>query len=170
MIKYKLLTDFSSTGSEKRWNVADDEVSGGLSKGRLEITTDNTGLFEGRLSIEKNSGSVSVSTFIGDLFLDGFKGVAIRVKGDGRRYRFRLGTAETPEGLAYECSFATQPDAWTTVHLPFSEFEPFSQGNVVAYAPALNYSDIRQIGLMIADGHPGSFRLEIEWLKAYLAY
>jgi hypothetical protein len=28
----------------------------------------------------------------------------------------------------------------------------------------------RQIGLMIADKQPGSFSLEIEWIKAYLDY
>ena len=170
MIKYKLLTDFRSAGSDKKWEVVNDEVMGGLSKGRIEMTTDNTGIFGGRLSLENNGGFVSVRTFIGDLFLDGFKGVAIRVKGDGRRYRFRLGTAETQEGFAYQCSFATQPDTWLTEHLPFSDFEPFFRGNIVPNAPALNYSEIRRIGLMIADGHPGSFRLEIEWIKAYLAY
>jgi len=170
MIKYKLLTDFRSTGSAEKWDAVNDDVMGGVSQGRIVTTSDNTGIFEGRLSLENNGGFVSVRTLIGDLFLDGFKGVSIRIKGDGRRYRFRLGTAGAPEGLAYQCSFATQPDVWITIHLPFSEFEPFVRGNISPNAPPLNPSDIRRIGLMLADGHSGPFRLEIEWIKAYLSY
>jgi hypothetical protein len=170
MIKYKLLIDCKSPGEEKRWEVIGDKVMGGLSESRLIMSTDNTTLFEGELSLENNGGFSSVRTYLGDLFLDGFRGLAIRVRGDGKRYRLRVRTADASEGFAYQASFATQSDTWITVHLPFSGFEPFSRGNVVPDAPALNPSDIRQIGLMIADKQPGSFRLEIEWVKAYLDY
>ncbi len=170
MIKYKLLIDCKSPGEEKRWEVINDEVMGGLSESRLSMTSDKTALFEGEVSLENNGGFASVRTYIGDLFLDGFKGLAVRVRGDGKRYRLRVRTVDTSEGFAYQTSFVTQADTWLTVHLPFSGFEPFYRGGVVPNAPALNRSDIRQIGLMIADKQPGYFRLEIEWVKAYLDY
>ena len=170
MIKYKLLIDCKSPGEEKRWEVINDEVMGGLSESRLSMTSDKTALFEGEVSLENNGGFASVRTYIGDLFLDGFKGLAVRVRGDGKRYRLRVRTVDTSEGFAYQTSFVTQADTWLTLHLPFSVFEPFYRGVVVPNAPALNRSDIRQIGLMIADKQPGNFRLEIEWVKAYLDY
>jgi monofunctional biosynthetic peptidoglycan transglycosylase len=170
MIKYKLLIDSKSPGEETRWEVINDEVMGGLSESRLSMTSDKTALFEGEVSLENNGGFASVRTYIGDLFLDGFKGLAVRVRGDGKRYRLRVRTVDTSEGFAYQTSFVTQADTWLTVHLPFSGFEPFYRGVVVPNAPALNRSDIRQIGLMIADKQPGHFRLEIEWVKAYLDY
>jgi NADH dehydrogenase [ubiquinone] 1 alpha subcomplex assembly factor 1 len=170
MIKYRLLIDFQSTGAEKRWEVINDEVMGGLSKGRLTITPNKTALFEGTVSLENNGGFASVRTNPADFFLDGFKGLTIKVKGDGRRYRLRLKTTKTAEGVAYQTSFATQPEIWISPFFPFSEFVPFFRGEVVSDAPVLNPADIRQIGLMIADKQPGPFRLEIEWIKAFLGY
>lgn len=170
MIKYKLLIDCKSPGVEKWFEVINDEVMGGLSEGRLMMTTEKTALFEGELSLENRGGFASVRAYIGDLLLNSFKGLAIRVKGDGKRYRLRVRTADASEGFAYQASFVTKSDTWITVHLPFSEFVPFFRGNVVPDAPALNPGDIRQIGLMIADKQSGPFRVEIEWIKAFLDY
>jgi NADH dehydrogenase [ubiquinone] 1 alpha subcomplex assembly factor 1 len=170
MIKYKLLVDCKTLGENQRWEIINDKIMGGLSESRMSITADNIALFDGRVSLENNGGFASMRTSIGDLFLDGFRGVAVRVRGDGKRYRLFVRTVDSPEGFSYQSSFVTQADTWLTFHLPFSGFEPFNRGIVVPHAPALPWSDIREVGLMIADKQPGSFRLEIEWVKAYLDY
>ena len=170
MRKYRLLIDFRSPAAEKCWEVINDEVMGGLSEGRLTITPNKTALFEGMVSLENNGGFTSVRTSPADFFLDGFKGLTLRMKGDGKRYRLRLKTAGTPEGVAYQTTFETQPDVWIAPYFPFSDFVPFFRGSVASDAPALNPADIRQIGLMLADKQPGAFWIEIEWIKAYLAY
>ena len=170
MIKYRLLMDFQSPGAEKRWEVINDDVMGGLSTSRLTITPNKTALFEGTVSLEHNGGFTSVRTSPADYFLDGFKGLTIKAKGDGKRYRLRLRTTKTAEGVAYQTSFATQPGIWISPFFPFSDFVPSFRGDVVSDAPVLNPADIRQIGLMIADKQPGPFRLEIEWIKAFLSY
>jgi len=170
MIKYKLLADFKTPGAEKLWKVVNDEVTGGGSESRLAVTPDGTALFEGTLSLENSGGFASVSIHIGDLLLDGFRGIAIRVKGDGKLYRISIGTGDKPDGPAYQMSFATEPDAWTTPYFPFSEFLPFFRGDLISGAAPMNPAEIRRIGLMTADRQPGAFRLEIEWIKAYLDY
>ena len=164
MIKYKLITDFRSPEAEKRWEVVADEASGSHSSSELTVTPANTALFEGEVSIENNGAFASLRTRVRDLFLDMFRGIAIRVKGDGKIYRFRIGTGDTPEG-ANQATFATQQGAWITIHLPFSKFE--GSGIPASY---LDPTTICQIGLMIADKQPGTFSLEIEWVKAYLDY
>jgi NADH dehydrogenase [ubiquinone] 1 alpha subcomplex assembly factor 1 len=170
MIKYRLLMDFQSPGAEKCWEVINDDVMGGLSKSRLIITANKTALFEGMVSLEHNGGFTSVRTSPADFFLDGFKGLTIKAKGDGKRYRLRLRTTKTAEGVAYQTSFVTQPGIWISPFFPFSDFVAFYRGDVVSDAPVLNPADIRQIGLMIADKQPGPFRIEIEWIKAFLSY
>ncbi len=170
MIKYKLLADFNTPGAESRWEVINDAVMGGLSESRLTGTAAAPAVFEGKLSLDNGRGFASIRTYIGDLLLDGFKGLAVRLKGDGRRYRFRVRTEDAPEGFAYQVIFGTQPDAWATIYLTFAKFEPFFRGEAATGAPPLNPGDIRQIGLMIADEQPGAFRLEIDWIKAYLDY
>lgn len=170
MIKYKLLIECKSPEEEKRWEIINDVIMGGHSESRITMTPEKTALFEGEVSLENDGGFASVRTDIGDHFLDGFKGLSVRVRGDGKRYRLRVRTVDAPEGFAYQTSFVTQTDTWLTLHMPFSAFEPFSRGVVVPNAPPLTRSDIRQIGLMIADKQPGLFRLEIDWVKAYLDY
>jgi NADH dehydrogenase [ubiquinone] 1 alpha subcomplex assembly factor 1 len=170
MIKYKLLIECKSPEEEKRWEIINDVIMGGHSESRINMTPEKTALFEGEVSLENDGGFASVRTDIGDHFLDGFKGLSVRVRGDGKRYRLRVRTVDAPEGFAYQTSFVTQADTWLTLHMPFSAFEPFSRGVVVPNAPPLTRSDIRQIGLMIADKQPGLFRLEIDWVKAYLDY
>jgi hypothetical protein len=170
MIKYKLILDFRSPGSEKWWEVMNDGVMGGRSESRLTTTPDRTAIFEGNVSLENNGGFASVRTHPADFFLDGFRGLVIRAQGDGKRYRLRLRTAEILEGVAYQVSFPTQPDIWIAPYFPFREFKPFYRGSPFPGAPPLNPADIRQIGLMVADRQPGPFRLEIEWIKAYLDY
>jgi NADH dehydrogenase [ubiquinone] 1 alpha subcomplex assembly factor 1 len=170
MIKYRLLMDFQSPGAEKRWEVINDDVMGGLSTSRLTITPNKTALFEGTVSLEHNGGFTSVRTSPADYFLDGFKGLTIKAKGDGKRYRLRLRTTKTVEGVAYQTSFVTQPGIWISPFFPFSDFAASFRGDVVPDAPVLNPADIRQIGLMIADKQPGPFQIEIEWIKAFLSY
>jgi monofunctional biosynthetic peptidoglycan transglycosylase len=170
MIKLRLLIDFQSPGAEKWWEVINDDVMGGISKSRLTVTPNKTALFEGTVSLERNGGFSSVRTRPADFFLDGFKGLTVRMKGDGKRYRLRLRTTETAEGVAYQMSLNTQPDVWIAPYFPYSDFVLYSRGDVIPGAPPLNPADIRQIGLMIADKQQGDFRLEIEWIKAYLGY
>jgi NADH dehydrogenase [ubiquinone] 1 alpha subcomplex assembly factor 1 len=165
MIKYKLLAAFGSANDEKRWDLVQYEGGVPAIKCKFVPATANTVLFEGELSSDRDRGCASVRTRIGDLLLDGFRGIAMRARGDGRCYRFFLGT----ERAAYEATFETQNNAWVTIYLPFNKFEPLSHGNTVS-ATFLDPADIRQMGITISDKVPGPFKLEIDWIKAYLDY
>jgi monofunctional biosynthetic peptidoglycan transglycosylase len=88
------------------------------------------------------------------------------VRGDGRRYRLRLRTDERYDGIAWQASFDTRPDAWTVVSLPFGAFEPSFRGRRPAGAGPLDTRRVTQLGLMIADRQAGDFKLEIDWIRA----
>ena len=140
-----------------------------IQEGRVETETDNslgrartegTAIFEGTLSLENNGGFASVRTIPDDFGLGGYAGLAIRVKGDGRRYVLRLRTDRYLNGPAYESGFDTVAETWVTVRVPFRDFVPTFFGRRVRNVPALKSADVRQIGLMLADKQAGPFRLE----------
>jgi NADH dehydrogenase [ubiquinone] 1 alpha subcomplex assembly factor 1 len=169
MIKYKLLMDFRSPSSTDCWEIIGDPVMGGRSETRLMITPQKTAVFEGTVSFENEGGFASIRSRPADFFLDGLRGLVIRVRGDGKEYRLRILTSAIREGAAYQVSFRTEPDIWISPYFPFSDFRPFHRGTPLNLPP-LDPAEIRQIGFMIADRQEGPFRLEIEWVKAYLDY
>ena len=163
----RIIVKFSSPEESARWEIINDGVMGGLSRSKMEITGNKTAIFQGEVSLENGGGFASVRTFPQDFHLEGYTGLMLIVKGDGKTYRFRLRTDDTHEGIAYQAGFDTVPGEWITLYLPFDEFMPFFRGRVVEEAPYLDMSRIRRIGFMIAEGQEGPFRLEIKEIAAY---
>jgi NADH dehydrogenase [ubiquinone] 1 alpha subcomplex assembly factor 1 len=93
----------------------------------------------------------------------------LKVKGDGRTYQFRVKTDEQYDGIAYRSLFATDARQWQTITLPFVSFSASFRGRLVPGARVLRPEQIKQIGFLLADKQPGSFRLEIAWIKSFLA-
>jgi NADH dehydrogenase [ubiquinone] 1 alpha subcomplex assembly factor 1 len=165
--RYKLIFDFSLPGEEKRWENMTDAVMGGISQSQMFISSNKTVVFHGEVSLENYGGFASMRTRPQDYQLDGYAGISLRVKGDGKKYRLRLRTDDEFEGIAYQAGFTTQSERWIIVHLPFNEFIPVFRGRVASKAPKLEAGHIRRIGFMIADKQAGTFTLEIDWVKAY---
>ena len=160
-----VLVDFSRSPAAD-WFVVNDGVMGGVSSSTMEVTSDGTGVFAGRLSLENNGGFASVRTAPAAGDLSAFAGLVLRVRGDGRRYQVRLRTDDSFDGLAYRAEFDTEPGSWITVVLPFDTFSPTYRGYVPPNAAPLNPGAIRQFGLLIADKREGEFRLEVQRVLA----
>ena len=160
-----VLVDFSRATAAD-WLVVNDGVMGGVSSSTMEVTAEGVGVFAGRLSLENNGGFASVRTPLESADLSAFVGLALRVRGDGRRYQVRLRTSDRFDGIAYRAEFDTEPDSWTTVFLPFDAFVPTYRGYVPPNAPPLDPAAIRQLGFLIGDKREGAFRLEIRSVVA----
>ena len=160
----QVIFDFA-TGA-KPWANIDDPVMGGRSASRMSLE-DGVATFQGTVSLENNGGFASVRSRPAEHPLDGFDGVALRVRGDGKTYKLRLRTTIALDGVSYQTTFATESGRWIEVRLPWSAFQPVFRGRQVAGYPALKPSDIRTFGLLISDKQAGPFRLEIDWIKAW---
>ncbi len=161
------IVDFG-TAPATEWRSINDGVMGGLSAGRLRRTERGSAIFEGSVSLENNGGFASVRATVGKLDLTSFEGLEIRFRGDGQKYRLRLRTDDGYDGIAYQATFETTGEGWEVVRLPFLQFLPTYRGRMLR-TQAINVAEIRQIGLMIADKQPGTFRLEIEWVRPFRA-
>jgi hypothetical protein len=162
-----LVADFGDSNSGL-WRAINDGVMGGLSQSGMSVTESGIGVFAGHVSLENNGGFASVRTSLGDTDLSAFSGLALRVKGDGRRYRLRLRTDNRFDGVAYQATFETSREGWQVVELPFDAFLPTYRGRTLRDVPPLNTAAIYQLGFMIADKQEGRFRLEIDWVRAYM--
>lgn len=162
----KLLFDFATADQAALFRPINDGVMGGISEGRMKATAESTAVFWGILSLENNGGFSSVRTVPQKFQLGAFTGVQIRVRGDGRTYKFRIRTDANLDGVAWQADFATTRDEWLEVDLPFTAFAASFRGRPVPDAPALDPDAIQQLGFMIADKTAGPFRLEVGWIKA----
>ena len=91
--------DFSRDGAADRWFSIGDPVMGGVSTGRIASTGAGTAVFAGTVSLARNGGFASVRTPLRAGDLDGANGLALRVRGDGGRYKINLRTDSGFDGV-----------------------------------------------------------------------
>ena len=153
-----LLTDFTSASPDLGWYVVNDNVMGGRSDGGFEVQKGEL-LFAGRTNT-RGGGFSSIRSGRLALDLSDRNGIRVRVKGDGRRYTWRLTTGARIYGreIAYWADFDTADGAWQSIDIPFSSFVPRFRGAVLD-GPPLDTREITGMGLMIYDKRDGPFEL-----------
>jgi len=160
----EMVVDF--VASVWRWQSIDDAVMGGLSSSEM-VVENGIAVFRGEVSLDNNGGFASVRSEARDHDLSGFDGLVLRVRGDGKRYRFRLRTTSANGGVSYQASLEPEAEAWQEVAIPFVDFEAVFRGRRVPSQPPLDPTEVKTFGLLIAGRQAGAFRLEIEWIRGY---
>ena len=166
-VKEKLVFNFNSPEQVQQWRTIDDVVMGGVSKSTISAGGEGTALFAGTVSLENFGGFASASSLPSAYDLTGFTGIVIRVKGDGKRYKFSVKTDTTFTGFSYQASFATEQGAWTELRFAFKSFVPTFRGRIMDSEKPIDSAQIKSFGFLIADKQQGPFHLEIDWIKAY---
>jgi NADH dehydrogenase [ubiquinone] 1 alpha subcomplex assembly factor 1 len=108
------------------WRVVDDVVMGGKSNGSISINEEGNAVFKGTVSLENNGGFSSLRHRFETLNVSNFKMIKIRLKGDGRKYQFRVKTSKFDQ-QAYIHEFSTNNE-WQLIQLQLSKFEPRFRG------------------------------------------
>ena len=163
-----VLTDFTSTGDDFGWYVVNDSVMGGRSEGDFQQEKGELH-FTGRTNTN-GGGFSSLRTNPMQLDLSSHTGIRLRVKGDGRRYTWRLTTEPRLRGrqVSYWAEFETLDGAWSEVNIPFTSFVPKLRGYQLE-GPELDPGQITGMGIMIYDKQDGPFELRLASVHAYLA-
>jgi NADH dehydrogenase [ubiquinone] 1 alpha subcomplex assembly factor 1 len=163
MPKHELsfLEDFHSN-NHLNWQIINDGVMGGLSEGGFRINADQTADFYGLVSLQNNGGFTSVRAVLYEAISGKFRKIIVRVKGDGKRYSFRLRTDQNFDGVAFASTFQTVSGEWTEHEFSPDDFTPTFRGRTLTNLPPLKDLQIRQIGFLIAEKQSGSFILKID--------
>ena len=161
----KLIIDFKKDSTP--WYPVNDSVMGGISSSRM-MMEDDAATFKGTVSLENNGGFASVRSDRLDIDLAGFEGIRLRVKGDGKKYQFRIYVGSRfSDGPSYQATFETKKDTWIEVELPFRDFFAAFRGRRLWTYPPLSADEIKRMGILIASEQTGSFRINIDWIKAF---
>ena len=151
-----------SRGETVDWRIVNDNVMGGRSIGGFQVG-DNTLNFKGRTNTN-GGGFSSIRASAQSLDLEGATGFRLRLKGDGRKYTFRL--RKHNSWVSYWSEFDTDDNKWQTVELKLEDFWPNWRGRKV-YAPTIKGNQIGELGIMIYDGKDGAFSLDVASIVAY---
>merc|ERR1719469_547744 len=153
-----MISTFEADDLFSGWEIMDDGVMGGLSKGEIDMSLENNGGFS-KLQSETN-----------EVDLSDFEGITIRVKGDGRTYKLALQCeGQTVQWwfwrnpISFESDFDTVTDEWIEVNVPYSAFIGTHMGRLVQ--GAFDPSKVEEFGIFIADKVTGAFDLTIDWIK-----
>jgi len=159
------------------WGAVDDVVMGGVSESGIRLA-DGYALFSGNVSTDNSGGFASVRTrnFEPSFNLSNYRGIELRVKGDGQRYKLFLRTEAKWDGVGYAYSFDTIADEWMTIQVPFQELVPIFRAKTVNDAP-LDTTQICSLQLMLSKFEydkalnprfrSGLFSLQVESISAY---
>jgi NADH dehydrogenase [ubiquinone] 1 alpha subcomplex assembly factor 1 len=148
--------------SEPTWYVINDGVMGGVSSSSVNL---KNGLleFSGTVRLENNGGFASVRSTSAQYDLSTSGGVKLRVRGDGKRYAFQIGTSSA-QNVLYRAEFSTINNEWLEVSLAFSTLRPTRFGQGLS-GPPLDLRATQHFGFIIANKRAESFKLEVDWIR-----
>lgn len=161
----RVIISFEEPDSAKKWESVNDGVMGGISEGGFKLSDEQSLIFSGTLSLERNGGFASIRTIDKNLGLKGMYGLKVKVRGDGRTYWLGLQKANQFGPSSYRAYLPTKKDEWTETIIPFSDFKYQAFGRNLPGGSA-KPEKVASIGFTIADKKAGPFELEIQSVKA----
>ena len=152
--------DFRIVEAVRTGRIVNDGVMGGLSQSSLRPDPEGM-FFEGVVSLANNGGFASMR-FPASFPLQTHS-LELVARGEIRRYKFILRT-EMAAQVVYESEFLAAT-TWQRHRFKAEEFKSSFRGRLVQ-APPLSFSDVSEVGILIADKQEGDFRLQIRTLTA----
>ena len=152
------LFDFREESTLEKWFVVNDGVMGGLSRGTLRVNAEGHGVFSGKVSLGNNGGFASIRLECGKISLEKAHNIVLKVKGDGKRYQFRI-RASRKDYYAYIQYFDTSGE-WEKIILPLSEFYPNFRGRKLNL-PDFSGDTLEEVGILIGNKKEEEFQLHI---------
>jgi hypothetical protein len=144
------------------WQVINDGVMGGLSRGTVSPESDSLHFF-GQISTANNGGfSSAYFPYTTQSFYDA---VRIKVKGDGKTYQLRLIKNENGYRVAYKTSFKTKMGKVQTHTLILSDFKASFRGRIISSAPPVYSNEIEQVGFLVTHKANSAFSLNVYQLE-----
>jgi len=161
------------------WGSLDDVVMGGASQSKFSVVQD-VGVWAGTITTENNGGFAGCRSraVTPALDLSSFKGIRLRVKGDGKRYKLIVRDDYNWNGIAWAFFFDTAADAsdWQDIEAPFNECVPTLFARRVP-GVRLNSRSITTVQLTLSKFEvdtqlnpkfdSGPFRLELQSVQAF---
>ena len=155
------MMDFDTPQSVAQWRAVNDGVMGGRSSGGPSHAGEAL-VFSGTINTD-GGGFSSIRHPMNPGALAGADGMRLTLRGDGRPYRLTFRTSQSWRGrnVSWQIPIpATPAGEWAEVVAPFSQAEASVFGRRVT-AGTFDPLDVREMGIILADGRDGDFRLDV---------
>lgn len=156
------LFDFTKESDIVNWKIVDDGVMGGLSSSTFFVDKAGNGIFKGSVSLENNGGFCSVRYFFKPTTLKNQKTFSIRLKGDGKKYQFRV-KSKVSDYYSYIYEFQTSSD-WQTVEIPITEMYASFRGRTLNL-PNYDGASLEEVAFLIGNKKEEDFQLMIDKIE-----
>lgn len=160
----RILFDSATPDASRYWQSVNDGVMGGRSVGKFRINRDGKLEFFGNLSLQNNGGFASVRARLERAAFQQSDRIVARVRGDGREYKFNVYTQSNLGGYSYRQSFRSKKNEWIEVEFPMDKFVATWRGRNYPNQK-LSADRVAGLGFLLGDKIPGTFKLEIDWIK-----
>ena len=172
-------TLWSKDDTKVEWGPLDDVVMGGVSKSDLAVGQKFNGKWTGFVTSANNGGFAGIRSKLFEPKLDASscRGIVLKLKGDGNRYKF-IGRDDVEwNGIAWSTSFDTVKNKFIEVKIPFTKLRPTRFARTVTGIPPFNSKFFTGMQLSLSkfeydgDLNPkfteGYFELELESIKLF---
>lgn len=153
------IVDFKKSIKVNEWYQTNDSVMGGISTSNMIINNSGVGIFKGSVSTENNGGFAMTRLSVDVNLKKSSKNVILRVKGDGKKYQFRIKSRKN-QRYWYVKSFQTSNKIEEIV-IPLKSFYASFRGyklNIDNFSE----STIKEIAVLIGNKKNEEFKLTIE--------
>ena len=154
--------DFSKGKGTPGWRIINDGVMGGVSRSSFKLDADGNAVFSGAVSLDNNGGFCSVRYNFKRMNIGKFKSIVLRVKGDGKRYQFRI-RHNSNDYYSYITYFQTNGE-WQTIELKLDEMYPSFRGRKLDM-DNFDKDSIEEIAFLIGNGKEEKFSIKIDRIQ-----
>ncbi|MBL4793767.1 MAG: CIA30 family protein [Alteriqipengyuania sp.] len=163
----RTLVDFGDPDEFARWEVVNDGVMGGLSKGHIAQVGDALS-FTGTINTD-GGGFTSLRRELSEGAMAGARTLRIIYSGDARTYKVTLRSDARERGrrIAYRAPLTPEENSgeWSVAVIDLARLETSLFGRQVD-APAFATEEAHSVGLIIADGVDGDFAMQLKRIEA----
>ena len=148
----------------KNWNIVNDGVMGGLSKGRVEAIPEGFH-FYGNVSLENNGGFTSFQSPNRDYALKGYEWVEIRYKSKGIENALQLSVADRFYIPNYKVHLPLSDD-WVVRSFPLNEVRQYRVGDPTGeFLDQEALSEVIRLSFITDEKKAGDFHLLVDYVK-----
>lgn len=147
------------------WQVINDGVMGGLSKGRT-VSTEEGVLFSGSVSLANNGGFTSYRGPYRRYDLTDFSQLVIKYKSEGISLAFQMSVDTRFYIPNYKISLPNSANQWVTKTYNLSDFKQYQLGNFTGRSFSQeNKKEIIRLGFITNEKKEGNFSFEIDFFE-----
>ena len=174
----------SSENDFSKWNCLNDTIMGGSSIADCKVTSEGL-LLQGNV-VEEGGGFISCRSqlFKPPLNLKSYKGLELKIDGEGRQLKFAISSKERlfglnliPNGVKWVYTFKTDFSGSTIINIPFEKLQPNIRAKRIILPISFNkeivlrfqllYSRFGKSGESNPDFTPGRTNILIRSISAF---